>query len=148
MNKRLLLLSCIVATNAFAVEYWYDVNENDACSYRWCKSQPAAGTCCSSTNSVTKVPSANRDGYTLRGWTKSSVGDADGNAGQLFGFVAGANANLSDISVAGATTFRAAWAKNCKSSITGGTCELTIGDKGSVLYTANADNGYKCDSHL
>lgn len=113
--------------------YYY--NTNTVCGERrWCASDPGDGCC---VNPQDK-PSATKTGYTLRGWTPSKLNDVitDTTAFSSKTYIS-KNGELVG-SIPENQGFYPAWAKDCVYS---DHCELTIGNDGSVTYTANCTGG-------
>lgn len=108
--------------------YYYDVN-NVCTNKLWCSNNPDGG-CCSS---ASVKPTANKSGYTLRGWTTSQLDDVEETTQ---GFTSGkvninASGNVTG-NISTGTPFYPAWARNCVNS---DYCRLTIGNDGSVTYS-------------
>ncbi len=105
--------------------YYYDVN-NVCTNKLWCNNNPGSG-CCSSAG---VKPTADKNGYTLRGWATDKQpdvsNDVNGFASQYID-----NGGKMHGSILPNASFYPAWARDCVNS---NYCSLTIGNDGSVKY--------------
>ena len=138
----MLGLFSMSATAADPQTFYYDVN--GMCP-SWCTENPG-NACCSGDNIVNSLANkVSKSGYSLRGFSGSSVLEVSSNAGVLSNLVVDKSGETVG-SITDETSLYAAWAQNCATNITGGTCSLTVDQQGNVSYVATPNTGYFCST--
>ena len=142
MKRIVFALFGIFAINLFAYAemassqhiLYHDTSR--VCSETWCSENPSGGCCTKILKDFAGTINATKNGYKLRGWTTNNVDDVSDNAGALTGIVVSKNGTITG-TLNAAVNFYPAWAKEC---VNQNDCTLTIGDNGSVTYTASCQN--------
>ena len=137
--------SCSANCNAITL----DANGGTAGSVATLYKKTGSGTwytnsTCTTAYSTTTDVVPTRSGYTFRGFYSSDLSDVtgDNSSGTQYITKAGASSTSgTNLTVTGATTVYAAWAKNCTTP-NNGSCSLSVSDAGAVDYTTSCNTGY------
>ena len=100
---------------------------------------------CTTAYSTTTNVKPTRSGYTFRGFYSADLADvtSDNSSGTQYITTAGATTTAgTNWTVNAPATIYAAWATNCPSSVTNGSCSLSVSTAGAVDYTTSCNTGY------